>query len=91
MPPVADHPTHEKTKVGADHRYGCNNRPRPDPESGYWAPDRVYTESGAFIEKPVFVKHYEGMSIACRYDLAKSDKQCAGCRHQTTDQDIQVK
>ena len=65
--PVEDHPVHEKTKVGADFKYGCNNR-APFKDSYIGSP----------WSKAVVIKHV--MSTDCRYDLATKDSGCFGCK-----------
>ena len=64
--PVADHPVHPSTRVGADHRYGCWNRePFKDGYIGSpWATAR-------------YIPHV--MSTDCKYDQP-NDLACEGCR-----------
>lgn len=64
---VIDHPVHERVKIGADHRYGCHNRPaefKPTCESKF---------SG---ETWPFNNSHE-----CRFDLSLTDHSCTGCEH----------
>lgn len=65
MPPVEDHPVHEKVRVSAGRQYGCNGKPRPDTE-------RAVTDGGASWPY-VF-------STECRYDLSLTDTACEGCQ-----------
>jgi hypothetical protein len=71
-------PVHEKTKIGSDFRYGCNNH-APRQGAVYWAPNRVYADDGTFT---VALKDIETEWI--EYDVcpAKHDHQgCLGCVH----------
>jgi hypothetical protein len=56
---------------------GCWNQPRPDPNGGYWAKDRVYQPDGRFMEVPIFVKFT--MTPLCQQDGALAE--CQGCKH----------
>lgn len=75
MPPVDDHPVHEKTKIGKDFRYGCHDH-KPFSK-GYYAPDRVYKPDGTFYLIQTFIPFV--MSRACKYDL-KNDPACRDCK-----------
>lgn len=75
--PVLDHPVHEKTRVGADFKYRCNNRRHF--ASGYYAPERVYGFDGLFTVELRWIPHR--MSTECRYDLPATDPGCTGCKH----------
>lgn len=82
--PVDDHPVHEKTKISSDFRYGCWNR-KPFAE-GYRAPNRYQTSDGyqaVFNIEAKFIPFV--MSRDCKYDLAKTDRACAGCKHINAD------
>lgn len=73
--PVADHPVHPSTRVGADHRYGCWNR---EPfANGYFAPSRELEETLEFSMQAKFIPHV--MSTDCKYDQP-NDSACEGCR-----------
>ncbi len=81
MPPVEDHEVHEKVKVGADFRYGCNTVRRKSvlQPNGYFAPNRVYGEDGTYSTELVFIKNQ--MSKPCRsFYLWDTDPACADCR-----------
>lgn len=82
MPPVDDHPVHEKTKIGADWRYGCNNH---GSRKGaiYYAPNRVYDDEGKFTVELKDIK-----TEWIEYDVcpAKHDHQgCQDCQHGAPD------
>lgn len=77
MPPVDDHPVHEKTKIGSDFRYGCYNR-KPFAD-GYYAKDRIYRGNGTFYEVLTYIKHVN--TTECQYDRYATDPACAGCTH----------
>lgn len=77
MPPVEDHPIHEKTRVGSDFRYGCFNH--PPFSDGYWAPDRVYREDGTFLIRQKFIKR--SSSDKCHFDQIMHPAYCEGCNH----------
>lgn len=64
--PVIDHPIHDKTKIGPDHRYGCHNRP------DMFVPV-VQRDNGKMY--PYSLSH------DCRYDRSETDAHCAGCKH----------
>lgn len=64
---VLDHAVHERVKIGADHRYGCHNRP---------ATFKEMCESKFSVELWKFV-----MSNECRFDLSLTDPSCTGCVH----------
>ncbi len=66
--PVADHPVHPSGVVGAEHRYGCWNRP-PFKET-------ITAESWKGSVSWPF-----RMSRECRYDKSLDDRFCAGCMH----------
>lgn len=79
---VLDHPVHDKVKIGADFKYGCNSR--KSFADGYYAPDRVYKPDGTFYIIQSFVKR--AMSDKCRnFYLWDTDNACRGC---TTEKDI---
>lgn len=77
MPPVDDHPVHEKTKIGSDFRYGCFNR-KPF-SAGYYAKDRVYRGNGTFYEVLVYIPHT--MTTDCQFDMYEAHSACATCPH----------
>jgi len=67
--PVIDHPIHEKTRFGADFRYGCHNR--PDEYK------MVVTGAECFgSQQWPFANSHE-----CRFDLSATDDACQGCKH----------
>lgn len=79
MPPAEDHPIHPSTQKGKDFRYGCWNR---NPfHDAFYAPNRFAGSDGY---KPVF--RYEAvripfvMSRDCKYDMARTDNSCEGCK-----------
>lgn len=74
--PVDDHPVHQKTKVGPNFRYGCNNRIKG--VVGYYAEDRQYRPDGTFIKVHRFIENK--MSTDCKYDLYHNDSACTDCR-----------
>ena len=67
--PGLDHDVHEKTRIGADWRYGCWNKPRPvegqTVRSLYSAAQWPYV-----------------FSTDCRFDMSLKDPACEGCFHQ---------
>lgn len=67
----------------APHRYGCNNIPRPGPDSSYTAQAgwREYEERGEIVRVPVWKKTFYAFTIECKYDKTATDKACAGCVH----------
>jgi hypothetical protein len=70
-------PVHEKTKTGADWRYGCNNHPKR--KSGYWAPNREYDDTGNYTETKFWIE-----TEWLDYDVcpaAHEHQGCEGCRH----------
>lgn len=75
--PVADHEVKDRNKIGADFRYGCNNRPAFKPH--YYAPERAYYAHGTF--KPGQVKVAYTMSRSCQFDMSDTDPGCRGCKH----------
>lgn len=75
MPPVDDHPVHEKVKIDADKAYGCKNRVMA---KGYYAPDRVYKPDGTFYVVQVFIPHR--LTTSCKYDFRRTDPRCGGCK-----------
>lgn len=78
--PVENHPVHEKTRIGADFRYGCHNR--KDFASGYRAIDRVAGSNGyEAVWHMCSVVIPFTMSRDCQYDLSASDAACEGCKH----------
>lgn len=66
--PVDDHAVHPMTKIGADYRYGCHNKPRPV------VGDRVVSYFSGEFWKYAF-------STECKYDYSTEDAKCSGCRH----------
>lgn len=73
-------PVHEKTKTGADWRYGCNNHPSRKG-AHYHAPNRIYRPDGTFY---VVLARIESEWI--EYDVcpAAHDHQgCTDCVHKT--------
>lgn len=71
--PVADHPVHPSTRIGADFRYGCWNRER---KPGYWAPDREYTAAGRFVVEQRFIP--DTATLDCHH--SSNDPACSGCK-----------
>lgn len=65
--PVEDHPTHERTRIGSDFRYGCHNKPRPV------ACQKVVSKISPSLWSYVF-------STECRYDMSLTDAACEGCQ-----------
>ena len=80
--PVLDHPVHERTIQKEGARNGCHNKPRPTPESGYWAPDRKFYPDGRFKVTCTWIPFT--MTTDCMYDKSMSDPQCEGCPHRGT-------
>lgn len=74
--PVLDHPTHEATRIGADHRYGCHSRQRP-------IAGQTVTGAAAYGAR----QWPHRMSTECRYDLSLSDPSCTGCPHRGSGED----
>lgn len=64
---VIEHPVNERTKIGADHRYACHNRP---------AEFKPICESKFSCETWPFSNSHE-----CRFDLSPTDPGCTGCEH----------
>lgn len=79
MPPVEDHPVHERTRQAAGAKNGCWNKPRPDPSGGYWAPNRQYDADGYYQNVPTWVPF--AMSTECRFDQIMQPEKCEGCEH----------
>ena len=76
--PVVDHPVHERTKIGADFRYGCHNHP-PRKGAAYYAPNRRYLPDGRFV---IELKKIETEWIDYPVCPAKHDHQgCLDCVH----------
>ena len=75
MPPVDDHPVHEKMRLKAGKRYGCFDR--KGMAHGYTALDRYYKTDGTFVVVQKYIKHE--MTTKCRYDMFKTDPRCEGC------------
>lgn len=75
--PVIDHPVHEKTREGADARWGCWGREQY--ADGYYAPNRKYRRDGTFCNTLVFIEHT--MTKVCKNDISAVDPKCEGCRH----------
>jgi len=73
--PVDEKPVMDQNKTGAEHRYeACANKKR---RAGYWAPNRLYSPIGDYIEITVFVP--DNSSQTCRYDMSDGDPACAEC------------
>lgn len=78
MPPVEDHPVHERTRIDVTtYRHGCFNR--PDYKDGYWAPDRRYYPDGRFEQSVVWIPFR--MTKECKYDQSAVDPFCDECKH----------
>lgn len=76
MPPVDDHPVHDRTRIKAGFKYGCFDKPRV--AIGYIAFDRQYREDGTFVIVQKFISNE--MSKPCRsFYLWDTDPYCAGC------------
>ena len=73
---VLDHEVHEKVKIGADFKYGCNNdKPRG---KGYWVQEREYRSNGTYIMMSKFIPFR--MSVPCRnFYLWDTDNACRSC------------
>jgi hypothetical protein len=73
-----------------DRVYGCHNRPRPTAGSSYLAQsgyDPTVNEGwGWFSRQPRYVEIKHTMSTDCRYDASATDRGCAECVHQKTNQ-----
>ena len=71
-------PVHEKTKIGPDWRYGCNNHPLRKGNV-YYAPNRVYLNDGTFYD---VLKEIKSEWIEHEVCPAAHDEQgCIGCAH----------
>lgn len=76
--PVEDHPVHERTKIGADFKYGCFNHPSRKGAS-YYAPNRIYRPNGTFL---IVQEKIETEWIEYETCPAKHDHQgCLDCVH----------
>jgi hypothetical protein len=74
---------HEKVKIGADFKYGCNSR--EGMAKGYWVKDRIYLagDGGRFEYHDKWIPHR--MSTKCRnFYLWDSHAPCREC---TTEKD----
>lgn len=70
--PVLDHPTHESTRIGQDHRYGCHNRPRVR---------KTYpAKAGSYPYATYWIDVANRMSVECRYDMSLTDPCCTDCK-----------
>lgn len=80
--PVADQEVKPENRIDADHRYGCNGKPRPTPENFYFAPNGTRQKWGSpnVAEHGLKRIYYTG-STECRYDMSETDTRCAGCEH----------
>ena len=73
---VLDHPVHEKVKIGADFKYGCNSD-KPKSE-GYWVKVREYRSNGTYVMQDKFIPFR--MSQPCRnFYLWDTDNACRSC------------
>ena len=71
-------PVHEKTKIGPDWRYKCNNHPSRKG-AFYYAPNRIYRPDGTFY---VVLERIESEWIEHDVCRAWHDHQgCLGCVH----------
>ena len=71
-------PVHEKTKVGADWRYGCNNH-KPRKGNFYYAMSRVYLSDGTFRSELVRIETDWIKRDVC--PAAHDHQGCTGCVH----------
>ena len=80
MPPVEDHPVHEKTKKPEDYRNGCHSeRTKNRTFPGYHAPNRIYDDTdGRFEVVQKFIPHT--MSRKCRSFPLWDTEDCEGCK-----------
>lgn len=62
--PVIAHDIHESTRIGAEYRYGCWNKPRPVEGQMVHSAQNKYP-----------FRH----STECRFDMSLSDPACTGC------------
>lgn len=69
--PGLDTDVHEKTRIGADWRYLCHNKPRPVVRQ---------------IVRSLFsaAQWTYNFSTECRYDMSLTDRACEGCPHRGT-------
>jgi len=59
--------------------YGCNGKPRPTPETFYWAQDGYLRVAAGRVRRDVAIKHV--MSTSCQYNKTMTDPKCSGCEH----------
>lgn len=79
MPPVEDIAVHEKVRVGADFRYGCNSVRKPKKSDGYFSPNRVYDHKGEYVTVLKYIPHEN--TTKCRsFALWDTDPACEGCQ-----------
>jgi hypothetical protein len=64
--PVLTHDIHDSTRIGAEYRYGCHNKPRPTIEQKVFS--RFSREAWPYV-----------FSTECRFDMSLKDSACAGC------------
>lgn len=75
MPPVEDHPIHEKVRVGPDFRYAACQRKIRQP--GYYVLTRYYFDDGRYELRNEWVPNTA--SKDCRYMQHDTDPACQGC------------
>lgn len=78
--PVEDHETHDSTRRGAGHKYGCNGKPRRRDGlkvKGGWQTNGWANETG--VQRFKIVPDFG--SLECRYDNSLADTHCDGCEH----------
>lgn len=81
--PVEKHETHDSTKRGAGHKYGCNGKPRRRNDlavkDGWHKAASLATLEIQGTQK--FKEIPDFGSTECRYDNSLTDPHCEGCEH----------
>lgn len=83
--PVLTHDIHDSTRIGDDYRYGCHNKPRPNAQSYYAAPNGWVYVAGMLEMRRMQINH--ALSTECRYDMSLSDPARTGCQWRGSGED----